>query len=81
MRQILKIPLKETIPSIETVLKAQGLPKTAHTKNPVEFIYVADDYQEIKLKDKGILADIAPTILALLKIEQPQDMTARNLII
>ncbi len=58
-----------------------GLPKTAHTKNPVEFIYVADDYQKIKLKDKGILADIAPTILALLKIEQPQDMTARNLII
>lgn len=58
-----------------------GLPKTAHTKNPVEFIYVADDYPEIKLKDRGILADIAPTILALLRIEQPQDMTAQNLII
>jgi 2,3-bisphosphoglycerate-independent phosphoglycerate mutase len=58
-----------------------GLPKTAHTKNPVEFIYVADDYQEIRLKDRGILADIAPTILHLLGIEKPRDMTAENLII
>jgi len=56
------------------------LPKTAHTKNPVEFIYVADDHKEIKLRDKGILADIAPTILHLLGIEKPRDMTARDLI-
>ncbi len=57
-----------------------GLPKTAHTKNPVEFIYVADDYKKIRLKDKGILADIAPTILHLLGIDQPKDMTAEDLI-
>ncbi|UCD83861.1 MAG: 2,3-bisphosphoglycerate-independent phosphoglycerate mutase [Deltaproteobacteria bacterium] len=58
-----------------------GLPKTAHTKNPVEFIYVADDHKDIKLRDKGILADIAPTVLYLLGIEKPRDMTAQNLII
>ena len=57
-----------------------GLPKTAHSKNPVEFIYVADDYKKIRLKDKGILADIAPTILHLLEIDQPKDMTAGDLI-
>jgi len=58
-----------------------GLPKTAHTKNPVEFIYIADDYQNIKLKNKGILSDIAPTILYLLGIEKPKEMTCDSLIL
>jgi 2,3-bisphosphoglycerate-independent phosphoglycerate mutase len=57
------------------------LPKTAHTKNPVEFIYIADDYKNIRLKDKGILSDIAPTILHLLGIEKPEEMTAESLIL
>ncbi|MBU3933158.1 MAG: 2,3-bisphosphoglycerate-independent phosphoglycerate mutase [Candidatus Omnitrophica bacterium] len=57
-----------------------GLLKTAHTRNPVEFIYVAKDYERIKLKPKGILSDIAPTILYLLGIEQPVEMIAENLI-
>ncbi|MEW6096013.1 MAG: 2,3-bisphosphoglycerate-independent phosphoglycerate mutase [bacterium] len=58
-----------------------GLPKTAHTKNPVEFIYIADDYQNIKLKNKGILSDIAPTILYLLGIEKPKEMSSESLIL
>ncbi len=58
-----------------------GLLKTAHTTNPVEFIYIADNYQEIKLKDKGILSDIAPTILYLLGIEKPEEMSSENLIL
>jgi 2,3-bisphosphoglycerate-independent phosphoglycerate mutase len=57
-----------------------NLPKTSHTKNPVEFIYVAEDYKNIKLREKGILSDIAPTILYLLGIEQPVEMTSSNLI-
>ncbi|HDY66737.1 MAG TPA: 2,3-bisphosphoglycerate-independent phosphoglycerate mutase [Candidatus Scalindua sp.] len=56
------------------------LPKTSHTKNPVEFIYVAEDYKNIKLREKGILSDIAPTVLYLLGIEQPSEMTSKNLI-
>jgi len=58
-----------------------GLPKTSHTKNPVEFIYVGDNYQEVKLRPRGILSDIAPTVLYLLGLEQPKDMTSNNLIV
>lgn len=56
------------------------LPKTAHTKNPVEFIYIADNYKDVTLRKKGILADIAPTILHLLGIEKPKEMTGESLI-
>lgn len=56
------------------------LPKTSHTTNPVEFIYVAKNYKEIELMPKGILADIAPTILFLLDINKPPEITGRNLI-
>jgi len=58
-----------------------GLPKTSHTKNPVEFIYVGNDYREVKLRSGGILSDIAPTVLYLLGLEQPKDMTSNNLIV
>ena len=58
-----------------------GIPKTSHTKNPVEFIYVAEDCENIKLRERGTLSDIAPTILHLLDIEQPVEMTSNNLII
>jgi 2,3-bisphosphoglycerate-independent phosphoglycerate mutase len=58
-----------------------GIPKTSHTKNPVEFIYVAEDYNNIKLIERGTLSDIAPTILFLLGIEKPAEMTSNNLII
>lgn len=57
-----------------------GLVKTAHTKNPVEFIYIGDNYKDIKLKSRGILSDIAPTILHLLGIEKPKEMSSENLI-
>ncbi|GAX62051.1 2,3-bisphosphoglycerate-independent phosphoglycerate mutase [Candidatus Scalindua japonica] len=57
-----------------------GIPKTSHTTNPVEFIYVAEDHQNIKLIEKGTLSDIAPTILYLLDIEKPVEMTSNNLI-
>ncbi|MHC4267924.1 MAG: 2,3-bisphosphoglycerate-independent phosphoglycerate mutase [Planctomycetota bacterium] len=58
-----------------------GMPKTSHTKNPVEFIYVAEDHKNINLIARGTLSDIAPTILHLLDIEKPAEMTSKNLII
>ena len=57
-----------------------GISKTSHTKNPVEFIYVAEDYNDIKLIERGTLSNIAPTILYLLGIEKPVEMTSKNLI-
>jgi 2,3-bisphosphoglycerate-independent phosphoglycerate mutase len=57
------------------------LPKTSHSKNPVEFIYVARDVDGIELRDKGILSDIAPTILQLLEIDKPPEMKCSSLIV
>ncbi|RLF54603.1 MAG: 2,3-bisphosphoglycerate-independent phosphoglycerate mutase, partial [Thermoplasmata archaeon] len=50
--------------------------KTAHTENPVPFIVMG---KEVSLRN-GILGDIAPTILELLHIEQPEEMTGKSLI-
>lgn len=58
-----------------------GLAKTSHTLNLVECIYVANDAEGKKMVDQGILSDIAPTVLYLLGLEQPADMTSKNLII
>ena len=55
-------------------------PKTAHTTNPVYLFYVAADAGTVKLRPGGILADIAPTILYLMDIEIPPEMTAQNLV-
>ncbi len=64
----------------EMIDEKTGEPKTSHTTNPVEFIYVAKEYKHIKLKPHGILSDIAPTILYLLGIDIPANMTSTNLI-
>ena len=63
----------------EMVSCETGAPKTSHTTNPVEFIYAAKDYESIRLRPEGVLSDIAPTVLYLLGIEQPADMTSVNL--
>ena len=53
---------------------------TAHTTNPVPFILVMDNAKGISLRN-GRLEDIAPTILQLLNIEQPPEMTGHSLIV
>ena len=58
-----------------------NMPKTAHTTNPVEFIYVAKDAAGVKLRQRGILSDIAPTVLQVMGLPQPKDMTSQSLII
>jgi 2,3-bisphosphoglycerate-independent phosphoglycerate mutase len=54
-----------------------GTPNTAHSLNVVPFVYVGD--QNAKVKD-GKLADVAPSILSLMGISQPSEMTGENLI-
>lgn len=55
-------------------------PFTAHTTNPVPFIVINLD-EDIDLKEGGCLADIAPTVLDLLDIEKPDEMTGNSLIV
>ena len=55
-------------------------PFTAHTTNPVPFILVDDALKGVKLRDDGVLADIAPTLLQVLGVEQPKEMTGKSLI-
>lgn len=58
-----------------------GQISTEHTANPVPFIIVDKKYQgKVKKLQSGILADIAPTILAIMGITKPSSMTGRNLI-
>jgi 2,3-bisphosphoglycerate-independent phosphoglycerate mutase len=56
-----------------------GSPNTAHTTYLVHFIYVADRAANFKV-ESGILADVAPTLLFLLGLKQPEEMTGHNLI-
>ena len=66
----------------ELMRNPDGSPNTAHTTNLVHFIYVAADAvgeNGVKL-DSGILADVAPTLLDLLGVPQPAEMTGRSLI-
>jgi 2,3-bisphosphoglycerate-independent phosphoglycerate mutase len=57
-----------------------GEPFTAHTTDLVPFILVKNDFKG-KLREKGILADVAPTILYLMGIEKPAEMDGENLIL
>jgi 2,3-bisphosphoglycerate-independent phosphoglycerate mutase len=57
-----------------------GAPHTAHTTNPVPFILVNAD-PGVKLREGGCLADIAPTLIEIMGLEQPKEMTGKSLII
>ena len=56
-----------------------GGPHTAHTTNPVPFIVVADNSSQFILKAGGSLQDISPTILGMLGIPQPKQMTGHDM--
>lgn len=62
----------------DEVITPDGKPMTAHTTNPVPVIITK---KGITVRDGGILADLAPTLLELLGIEQPKEMTGKSLII
>ncbi len=57
-----------------------GKPHTAHTTNPVPFILVNAE-PGTKLREGGCLADIAPTLLEIMGLEQPKEMTGKSLIV
>src|SRR6202167_111051 len=56
-----------------------GGPHTAHTTNPVPFIVVADDAKQYTLKPNGSLRDISPTMLGMLGVDEPKEMTGSDL--
>lgn len=64
----------------EKMTDTDGHIHTAHTLNPVPFILVDDKQQNIKLRPDGILGDIAPTILHIMNIDKPEQMTGSSLI-
>ncbi len=63
----------------EQMIKPDGSPHTAHTTNLVSMIYVAADFGEYTLAD-GILGDVAPTLLDMLEVAQPAEMTGKSLL-
>ncbi len=64
--------------NIEDMVDESGNPHTSHTTNPVPFILIGNDVKNTHLK-KGRLCDIAPTILSLMNIRQPVEMTGNSL--
>jgi 2,3-bisphosphoglycerate-independent phosphoglycerate mutase len=64
----------------EQMRNADGSPNTAHTSYLVHLLYVARDAAKFRCQD-GILADVAPTILFLLGLPQPAEMTGHNLLV
>ena len=63
----------------DIMVNPDGSPNTAHTKNPVPVIFVADQAAQFKMKD-GRLADIAPSILFAMGLEVPASMTGQILL-
>ena len=62
----------------DNAINPDGTPNTAHSLNPVPFIYVTDN-NSATVRD-GRLADVAPSILHIMGLEQPKDMTGECLI-
>jgi 2,3-bisphosphoglycerate-independent phosphoglycerate mutase len=56
-----------------------GGPHTAHTTNPVPFHLVDEDSRGVRLREGGALEDVAPTILELLSLDKPAEMTGHDL--
>jgi 2,3-bisphosphoglycerate-independent phosphoglycerate mutase len=59
------------------MLEDDGSPNTAHSLNPVPFIVTVDG---VALREEGILADVAPTVLEVLGIDQPEAMTGESML-
>jgi len=63
----------------EYMINPDGSPNTAHTTNLVHLIYVAGDADKYEVKD-GVLADVAPTLLEMMGLPQPKEMTGASLL-
>ena len=60
------------------MMEEDGVPHTAHTVNPVPFIVTK---QDLELREGGTLCDVAPTLLALLGVMQPVEMTGKSIVL
>jgi 2,3-bisphosphoglycerate-independent phosphoglycerate mutase len=60
---------------------ATGEPHTSHTTNPVRLVLVGERHKDRKLREGGLLADVAPTLLEILELEAPREMEGRSLIL
>ncbi len=65
--------------NIETLYTEEGKPHVAHTSNPVPFILIDPEKRPVVLRD-GILGDVSPTILSILGLEAPKEMSGSSLI-
>ena len=61
----------------DNAVNPDGTPNTAHSLNPVPIVVVSD---RVKAVHDGILADVAPTVLKLMGLEQPSEMTGKPLV-
>jgi 2,3-bisphosphoglycerate-independent phosphoglycerate mutase len=61
----------------DMAVNEDGSPNTAHSLNPVPCILVSDDYKSVK---EGILADVAPTLLTIMGVDIPEEMTGKVLV-
>ena len=64
----------------DKLLSEDGSPFTAHTTNPVPVVLVSDKLKDVKLRDDGVLADLAPTLLTVMGLPVPEEMTGKSLI-
>lgn len=65
----------------EDMLSADGSPKTSHSLNPVAAVLVGPAFEKFAVRPQGRLADVAPTILQVLEIEQPLEMDGQSLLV
>lgn len=61
----------------DNAVNEDGTPNTAHSLNPVPIVVVSD---RVAAVEDGILADVAPTVLALMGVEKPAEMSGRSLV-
>ncbi|MBO5328255.1 MAG: 2,3-bisphosphoglycerate-independent phosphoglycerate mutase [Clostridia bacterium] len=64
----------------DKLLSEDGSPFTAHTTNPVPVVLVSNELKNAKLREDGVLADLAPTLLTVMGLPVPQEMTGKSLI-
>ena len=64
----------------DKLISEDGSPFTAHTTNPVPVVLISDKYKNSTLRKDGVLADLAPTLLTVMGLPVPAEMTGKSLI-
>lgn len=64
----------------DKLLSEDGSPFTAHTTNPVPVALISEQFKNVELRSDGVLADLAPTLLRIMGLPVPEEMTGKSLI-